>query len=185
MSVADEKSALRTQMLQRRDVAKQADAGASAGLLSEVLAGYRGVPVAGYLPINSEINPLPAMSEAVAHGRVGVPVITARDHPLQFRAWHPDGALMPGPFKVMVPVKGDWIEPELLIVPLAAFDRKGGRLGYGGGFYDRTLQNLRTKRATLAIGFAYSIQQVDQIPLEQTDQPLDMIITEKEVITVP
>ena len=79
-------------------------------------------------------------------------------------------------------IDDDFFEPELVIVPLVAFDRNGGRLGYGGGFYDRTLEMLRAKRPTFAIGFAYSAQQADHLPLEATDQPLDQIVTEDEVI---
>ena len=76
----------------------------------------------------------------------------------------------------------DFIEPEILIVPLVAFDRAGGRLGYGGGFYDRTLELLRSRRPTRAIGFAYAAQEAEALPLEPTDQPLDMVVTEAEVI---
>jgi len=67
-------------------------------------------------------------------------------------------------------------------VPLVAFSRQGGRLGYGGGFYDRTLEGLRAKRSTLAIGFAYAAQELPDLPLEPTDQPLDLIVTEQGVI---
>lgn len=91
--------------------------------------------------------------------------------------------MIEGTFGAYIPAKGGWIEPEILIVPLLAFDRKGGRLGYGGGFYDRTLELLRARRATLAIGFAFAAQEVDNIPLEPTDQPLDMIVTEAGIIT--
>ena len=84
----------------------------------------------------------------------------------------------------MVPATLQYFEPEILIVPLVAFDRSGGRLGYGGGFYDRSLEGLRTKRATLAIGFAFAAQEAENLPLEATDQPLDMIVTERGIITV-
>ncbi|MEL7206400.1 MAG: 5-formyltetrahydrofolate cyclo-ligase, partial [Pseudomonadota bacterium] len=86
------------------------------------------------------------------------------------------------PFGAEVPLVDDFFDPEILIVPLVAFDRAGGRLGYGGGFYDRTLERLRARRATLAIGFAYQAQEAESLPLEPTDQPLDMIVTEREVI---
>ena len=76
----------------------------------------------------------------------------------------------------------DFFEPEILIVPLVAFDVRGGRLGYGGGFYDRTLERLRAKRPTLAIGFAFDAQEAQDLPLEPTDQPLDMLITESRVL---
>jgi 5-formyltetrahydrofolate cyclo-ligase len=154
-----------------------------AGHLSQVLAGYRGVPLAGYMPINTEIDPLPAMAEASAHGRVGVPVIQGAGQPLLFSRWEPETLMKEGPFKAMIPQIDDFFEPEILIVPLVAFDTSGGRLGYGGGFYDRTLQMLRAKRATLAIGFAFAAQEAPSLPLESTDQPLDMLITEHGVLS--
>ena len=74
--------------------------------------------------------------------------------------------------------------PQILIVPLVAFDMHGGRLGYGGGFYDRTLQILRAQGPVLAVGFAFEAQQADDLPLESTDQPLDLIVTDAGVLTV-
>ncbi|MEO0670101.1 MAG: 5-formyltetrahydrofolate cyclo-ligase [Pseudomonadota bacterium] len=165
----------------RKDAHAAGHAGAS-GVLSSVLAGYRGVPLAGYMPIRTEIDPLPAMAEAAAHGPVAVPVIEGAGLPLRFSRWVPDGPLRDGPFGAQVPEVDDFLEPEIVIVPLVAFTATGGRLGYGGGFYDRTLEGLRACRATLAIGFAYAAQQLDAVPLEATDQRLDMIITERGVI---
>jgi 5-formyltetrahydrofolate cyclo-ligase len=180
--LAEVKAAARKAAFARRKAAFAATQGAGAGLLSGVLAGYRGVPLAGYMPIRTEIDPLPAMAEAAAHGPVGVPVIEGEGRPLKFSRWEPDGALRDGPFGAKVPELDDFFEPEILIVPLVAFDRAGGRLGYGGGFYDRTLELLRGKRATLAIGFAFAAQEAEGLPLEPTDQPLDMVVTENEVI---
>lgn len=155
----------------------------TAGHLSEVLAGYRGVPLAGYMAMRTEIDPIAAMEEASAHGPVGVPVIIGAGQPLQFRIWQPGCAMVRGEFGAVVPETGDWMEPEIVIVPLVAFDRRGGRLGYGGGFYDRTLEQLRRQRPTLAIGFGFAAQAEDALPLEPTDQPLDLIVTERGVIT--
>ena len=155
----------------------------AAGRLSEVLAGYRGVPLSGYMPIRTEIDPLPAMSEAIAYGPVGVPVIQAAGQPLKFSRWSPEGILKDGPFGAKIPEIDDYFDPEILIVPLVAFDAQGGRLGYGGGFYDRTLEGLRTKRPTLAIGFAFDAQEAENLPLEPTDQPLNMVVTESRVLT--
>lgn len=183
-SLDEQKAAARKAAFARRKVAHQAGLGTSAHL-SEILAGYRGVPLAGYMPIRTEIDPIPAMEEAAAHGPVGVPVIMGEAQPLQFRQWEPGCQLVAGPFGAMIPEKGDWIEPEILIVPLVAFSRSGGRLGYGGGFYDRTLELLRSKRATMAIGFAYAAQEDADIPLEPVDQPLDMIVTEAGIIDIP
>ena len=177
------KAAARKAAFARRKAAFDTRPAGAAGRLSEILAGYRGVPLSGYMPIRTEIDPLPAMAEAAAHGPVGVPVIQGAGLPLRFSLWSPEGALREGPFGAMVPETDDWMEPEILIVPLVAFDARGGRLGYGGGFYDRTLQGLRAKRATLAIGFAFDAQEADEIPLEPTDQPLNMLITESRVLT--
>ncbi len=157
---------------------------AQAGYLSEVLAGYRGVPLSGFMPIRTEINPVPAMAEAVAHGSVGVPVIEHAGQPLKFARWTPDTQMEKGAFGAMIPQDPTFFEPEILIVPLLAFNRAGGRLGYGGGFYDRTLEMLRAKRPTLAIGFAFAGQEQDDVPLEPTDQPLNLIVTEEGVIEV-
>ena len=177
------KATARQAAFARRKAAHAADPGTGAGLLSSVLAGYRGVSMAGYMPINSEIDPIPAMTEAAAHGPVGVPVIPGKDQPLIFHLWTPDCAMQGGPFGALVPVQAEEMQPELLIVPLVAFDRSGGRLGYGGGFYDRTLAKLRAQRLTLALGFAYAAQEATDLPLEPTDQRLDLIVTETEVIT--
>ncbi|QTN35274.1 5-formyltetrahydrofolate cyclo-ligase [Cognatishimia activa] len=178
MDLTEIKAAARKAAFARRKEAFDADYPAQSAYLSEVLAGYRGVPLAGYMPIRTEINPIPAMAEAAAHGPVGVPVIQAAGQPLKFSRWEPEGELKDGPFGAKVPVVDDYFEPEILIVPLVGFDARGGRLGYGGGFYDRTLELLRSKRATLAIGFAFDAQEAEKLPLEPTDQPLDLMVTE-------
>jgi len=184
MDLSEEKALVRKAALRVRKAAFDLDHGGACGLLSSVLAGYRGVPLAGYMPIRSEIDPLPAMAEASAHGPVGVPVILGARLPLEFSRWMPEGAMRDGPFGARVPEVDDFFDPEIVIVPMVAFSRAGGRLGYGGGFYDRTLEKLRNKRPVLAIGFAYGAQEVETLPLEETDQPLDMIVTNTEVIEV-
>lgn len=177
------KAAARKAAFARRKVAFDARVPGAAGRLSEVLAGYRGVPLSGYMPIRTEIDPVSAMAEAAAYGPVGVPVIQAAGKPLKFSRWTPEGPLKDGPFGAKVPEIDDYFDPEILIVPLVAFDANGGRLGYGGGFYDRTLEGLRGKRATLAIGFAFDAQEAQDLPLEPTDQPLNMVVTESRVLT--
>ena len=184
MSLEDRKAAARKAAFAARKRAYDTRLPGQAGKLSEVLAGYRGVPLSGFMPIRTEIDPLPAMAEASAHGPVGVPVIQWPNHPLAFSRWTPETPMVAGAFGARIPEHNDFLEPEILIVPLLAFDRRGGRLGYGGGFYDRTLEALRAKRATLAIGFAFAGQEVDDLPLEETDQPLDLIVTETGVIEV-
>jgi len=182
MTLDEKKSAARKDAFARRKAAHALDTGTGAAFLSSILAGYRGVPLAGYMPIRTEIDPLAAMEEAAAHGPVGVPVIDATARPLKFSRWEPDCVLRDGPFGAKVPCEDNFFEPEILIVPLVAFDLRGGRLGYGGGFYDRTLELLRAKRSTLAIGFAFQAQIAQDLPLEKTDQPLDLIITEEKII---
>ncbi len=181
--MADIKAAARKAAFARRAAAFEAgDGAAGAARLAEYLAPWRGRVLAGYMPMRTEIDPLPAMAKAAQSGPVAVPVIAGRGLPLKFRAWTPDCPMQEGPFGARVPVSGDWLEPEVLIVPLVAFDRAGGRLGYGGGFYDRTLERLRARRPTIAVGYAWAAQEAPELPLEPTDQPLDAIVTEREVI---
>ena len=182
--IPETKDAARKAAFSRRKPLFENANAAQSGYLSEVLAGYRGVPVSGFMPIRTEIDPRPAMAEASAHGHVGVPVIQAPARPLRFARWTPDAKMVKGQFGAEIPADLTYFEPEILIVPLLAFDRQGGRLGYGGGFYDRTLEVLRAHRATLAVGFAFAGQEVEQAPLEETDQPLDLIVTEAGVIEV-
>lgn len=184
MNLSDVKAAARTAGFARRKAAFEAATAAQAGLLSGVLAGHRGVPMAGYMAMRTEIDPTPVMEEAAAYGPVAVPVIIGKAQPLRFRAWSPGCAMEAGAFGAQIPASGEWIIPQILIVPLVAFDRHGGRLGYGGGFYDRTLQQLRETGPVLAVGFAFAAQQAEGLPLEPTDQPLDMIVTEREVIDI-
>ncbi|MGC3936226.1 5-formyltetrahydrofolate cyclo-ligase [Roseobacter sp. EG26] len=181
-ALAEIKDAARKAGFARRKTAHANDIGTGAGVLSGLLAGFRGVPLSGYMPIRTEIDPTPAMAEAAAHGPVGIPVIMAAGQPLKFALWEPDMPLVAGSFGARIPENPEFFEPEIVIVPLVAFDAAGGRLGYGGGFYDRTLELLRAKRPTLAVGFAYTAQEAESLPLEPTDQTLDMIVTEVEVI---
>jgi len=175
------KTAARTAAFDRRKEAHAMGQGTAAHL-SSLLAGYRGVPIAGYAAMRTEIDPAPALEEAAAHGTVGLPVILGAGQPLRFRAWYPGCEMVPGTFGAAIPAAGDWITPEIVVVPLVAFTSAGGRLGYGGGFYDRTLEGLRAAKPTLAIGFAYAAQQAQSLPLEPTDQPLDLIVTEAGII---
>ncbi|MFY0596204.1 MAG: 5-formyltetrahydrofolate cyclo-ligase [Cognatishimia sp.] len=175
------KDAARKAAFKRRKQAFESAAPGQSAYLSEFLAGYRGVPVSGFMPIRTEINPLPAMAEAAAHGPVAVPVIQGAGQPLKFSLWEPDSEMIAGAFGAKIPAVDRFIEPEIVIVPMVAFDGAGGRLGYGGGFYDRTLETLRNKRATLAVGFAFSAQAAEELPLEPTDQPLDLMITENGI----
>jgi 5-formyltetrahydrofolate cyclo-ligase len=157
--------------------------GAAQDRLGAHLAPYAGRALAGYMPIRSEIDPLPVMAGWT--GPVGVPVIDGPGLPLRFLAWRPGARMVPGPFGALVPEAGEEIRPEVLIVPLVAFDRTGLRLGYGGGFYDRTLARLRAAGPVHAVGFAYAAQEAPALPFEATDVRLDAIVTEEEVVVCP
>ena len=183
MTLEEEKTAARKAAFARRKSAYAQARPDQAAHLSAFLAGHRGVPVSGFMPINTEIDPRPAMEEAAAHGRVGVPIIQGKGLPLTFAHWDPDTPMVEGPFKARIPANIQPMVPEIVIVPLVAFDRKGGRLGYGGGFYDRTLQGLSDRGPCLAVGFAFAAQEADGLPLEPADQPLDLIITESGVLS--
>lgn len=174
------KAAARKAAFAARAVAHAAGQGDACATLSAVLARHAGKVLAGYMPMRSEIDPLPAM--AAHQGPVCVPVILGKGQPLAFRAWTPDARMVPGDFGALIPESGDWLTPQVLIVPLVAFDGQGGRLGYGGGYYDRTLEALRAKGPVTAIGFAYAAQHIGQVPLEPTDQRLDLIVTDRGMI---
>lgn len=151
--------------------------------LAQLLGGLKDQVIAGYMPIRTEINPLPVMTALAADNIVAVPVIQGEGLPLEFSRWYPDGALRDGPFGAQVPQVDDYVTPNIVIVPLVAFDQKGGRLGYGGGFYDRTLERLRAAGQVKAYGFAYAAQEAENLPLEPTDQPLDAIVTQNGILT--
>lgn len=151
-------------------------------VLARVLALYRGKVLAAYMPMRSEISPLPVMLEHAASGKVCVPVILGAGQPLEFHQWTADVAMVKGEFGAFIPAEKTVLVPEVVIAPLVAFDRSGNRLGYGGGFYDRTLEGLRARGQVLALGFAYGAQEASDLPMELTDQPLDAIITENEIL---
>lgn len=153
--------------------------------LLDWLRPYQGKTLAGYMPMRTEIDPLPVMEAMAELGTVCVPVIEAKATPLKFARWTPGCELVDGTFGARIPADPQWITPEVVIVPLVAFDAAGNRLGYGGGFYDRTLEMLRRTDHTRAVGFAYDAQEADSLPLEATDQPLDAVVTETRTLTFP
>jgi 5-formyltetrahydrofolate cyclo-ligase len=142
-----------------------------------------GAAVSGFWPMGEEIDVRPLLMQLHASGHpIGLPVVVKKGEPLIFRQWHPAMALVSGGFGTEVPPhSAPEVAPQVLIVPLLAFDAEGYRLGYGGGFYDRTLDKLRTGSAAdpLAVGVAFSAQHVMRVPRDDYDQPLDWIVTEK------
>lgn len=175
----ERKAAARAEAFARRAAAFAAGQGQAAEILADFLAPQAGKVLSGYMPMRTEIDPLPAM--AVHQGPVGVPVILEKAAPLRFREWSPGCRLVEGAFRAMIPEEGAWVEPEVMIVPMLAWDRRGYRLGYGGGFYDRTLELLRARGPVLAVGFAFAAQEVAEVPIDGYDQRLDAVVTEKGV----
>jgi 5-formyltetrahydrofolate cyclo-ligase len=138
------------------------------------------VDIAGYWPTNEEADIRPLMTALDQRGhRVGLPRVMGRGAPLRFLRWHPGDRLEAGFGGILEPAAGnEEIHPEVLLVPLLGFDATGSRLGYGGGFYDRTLAALRLARDIEAIGVAYSDQEVDSLPAGDHDERLDWVVTE-------
>jgi 5-formyltetrahydrofolate cyclo-ligase len=176
------------------------DAGRLRALAHERLAGSakqalkaRGLPferapgqaiVSGFFPYKSEISVLPLIAALEAQGwGLAMPVVVGEGLPLIFRAWATGEPTVPGIWNIPVPQEDrPEVLPDVLLVPMLAFDPKGHRLGYGGGFYDRTLFKLRALKPLVAIGVAYSDQEVREVPRHDYDQPLDWIMTEKATL---
>jgi 5-formyltetrahydrofolate cyclo-ligase len=137
-----------------------------------------------YWPIREEIDVRDLFEELASRKVVtALPVLNGSDGLLKFRAWLPNALLVPAKFGICEPmVNAPVVEPDIIGVPLLGFDEVGNRLGYGGGFYDRTLRALRTSRDLLAVGVCYDEQEFDALPLHEGDEQLDMIITDRRTI---
>jgi 5-formyltetrahydrofolate cyclo-ligase len=184
-AIVDAKRALRAEAAALRRKAVAALPPTAAGnklrdILSEAIALPRGAPVSAYWPLETELDTRPIIRHLHAVGHpIGLPVVVGRGQPLAFRRWHPGMEMAAGAFRVLTPPpEAPELTPAVMLVPLLAFDAAGFRLGYGGGFYDRTIEQLRGLGHVLCIGIAYAAQEVPAVPREPTDQPLDWIVTE-------
>jgi 5-formyltetrahydrofolate cyclo-ligase len=181
------KSTLRATALAARDAlsgerrAAAAQAIARRGLPFEIVPG---AVVAGYSPIRSEIDPVPLMRTLAVPGvQLALPAIMAGDQPLKFRAWSPGDRLRRGRLGILEPsAEANEVIPDILLVPLAAFDRAGHRIGYGAGHYDRTLEQLRKMKAITAVGIAAAVQEVEAVPALSHDAALDYVLTETQML---
>jgi 5-formyltetrahydrofolate cyclo-ligase len=138
-----------------------------------------GTIVSGFAAIRDEINPADLMLWLHAEGlRLALPVMIGKEKPLLMRAWTPGDAMEAAQWGIAEPLEDKpEVEPDVVLVPLLAFDARGYRLGYGGGYYDRTLAKLRAKKPVTAIGIAYDEQKVDAVPFDSYDQRLDWVLT--------
>ena len=143
--------------------------------------------IAAYWPTQDECDPRPLMTALSAQGhRICLPVITDKNQPLEFRAYTIGDALVSGMYDIPAPAPTDAaIRPDVVLVPLLAFDATGQRLGYGGGYYDRSLSALRAQQKITAIGIAYAGQELPALPTHDGDQRLDAIVTEAGVRFFP
>jgi 5-formyltetrahydrofolate cyclo-ligase len=143
-----------------------------------------GITVSGYSPLKSEISPLPLMRRiADAGSALALPVVAGRGKPLIMRAWSPGAPLASGVWGIREPIaEAPEVFPDILLVPLLAFDRTGHRIGYGAGYYDMTIAALRTRKPVVAIGIAFAAQEIDAVPATPRDARLDLMLTEREVI---
>ena len=186
-SIAQAKKALRSRALaQRKRLTNPDAAGAAAALLLLAIDAPSGQTVAGYAAMRGELDPRPALLALEAKGcRTVLPHTTGRGQPLRFLEAPGGVASSVDSLGIAAPpASAAEFDPDLLLVPLAAFDRRGYRLGYGGGFYDAALARLRANGSVTAIGWAFAAQEVEAIPAEPHDARLDWIVTEREAIYI-
>jgi 5-formyltetrahydrofolate cyclo-ligase len=187
VSAEDRKAELRAAAIARRDAlpAEERRAGGEAiAARTFPVAIVPGATVSGFMPLKSEINPLPLMqklSEAGAH--LALPAIAGRGKPLIMRCWQWGEALDRGQWGMREPKpEAPEVDPDILLVPLLAFDRAGHRIGFGAGYYDMTITGLRARKGVTAIGIAFAAQEISAVPATPRDARLDLVLTEREVI---
>jgi 5-formyltetrahydrofolate cyclo-ligase len=184
---ATAKSELREQALARRDaIPPQARAAAADTIAARPfpIDVWSGAIVSGFSPMNSEINPVPLMRRLAERGaKLALPVVVGRGRPLIMRAWSFGEKLGAGVWGIREPkAEAPEILPDILLVPLAAFDRAGHRIGYGAGYFDMTLHHLRGVKPIIAVGLAFAAQEIPAVPATPRDARLDVVLTEREVI---
>ena len=185
MTLIDDKRTLRSAMLAWRQALGDPERRAASDGLLGMLRHERPIEtpctVSGFWPIKDEIDIRPMMFEFHNQGcQLALPVVQGKGLPLLFRAWRPGDPLEAGVFGTLQPsARREAIEPDALIVPLLACDADGWRLGYGGGFYDRTLALLRKRRRITAMGVGFDAQLVPDVPRGPDDQRLDWLLTDK------
>lgn len=185
--VVSEKAALRSDALSRRDA--MAPAARVAAVEAITLRRFPvdvppGAIVSGFSPIKTEFNPVPMMRKfSDAGAGLALPVVAGRGLPLIMRAWKFGDEMASGVWGIREPKpESPEVFPDILLVPLAAFDRAGHRIGYGAGHYDRTIARLRDMKKVTAIGVCFAVQEIDHVPATAFDQRLDLVLTENEII---
>jgi 5-formyltetrahydrofolate cyclo-ligase len=186
-AIAVDKKKLREATLAQRDALPpevRADAAEKIAARGLPFALKPGQIVSGFMPIKTEINPLPLMKKlSEAGAKLALPRIAGRGKPLSMRAWAVGDPFEKGQWGIREPQSSaPEVVPDIVLAPLAAFDRRGNRLGYGAGYYDMTIKAARAQKPVLVVGLAYSIQEFDEVPVTERDEPLDFVLTERETI---
>jgi 5-formyltetrahydrofolate cyclo-ligase len=181
------KAQIRRDAAARRDALPAAERTAAAATIAArplPVAVPTGVIVSGFSPLKSEINPVPLMRAfADAGAGLALPVVAGRGKPLIMRAWHFGAPLVAGVWGIREPpAEAPEVFPDILIVPMLAFDRTGHRIGYGAGYYDMTIARLRSVKPVIALGIAYAAQEIAEIPVTPRDARLDFVLTEREIV---
>ena len=185
--IGTDKATLRSEALARRDAMPAAARVAAIEAMTRrtfPVEVRKGAVVSGFSPIRTEFNPVPLMRKlSDAGAQLALPVVAGRGLPLVMRAYRCGDELASGVWGIREPKpEAPEVFPDILLVPLAAFDRAGQRIGYGAGHYDRTIARLRAMKAVTAIGVAFSVQEIGEVPATPFDQKLDLVLTEKETI---
>ena len=186
-SISELKSIIRKDALLRRDALPAAERTKAAEAIAArafPLAIEPGEIVSGFSPLKTEINPIALMRKlADAGAQLALPVVAGKGKPLIMRAWRFGEPLASGVWGIREP-KADAAEvaPDILLVPLLAFDRQGHRIGYGAGYYDMTIGKLRAMKPVVAVGIAYAAQEIGSVPVTPRDARLDLVLTEREII---
>ena len=186
-AIADAKAAIRREALARRDGLPADMRAAAAQAIAErpfPIAIAADAIVSGFMPLKSEINPIPLMRRlADAGAQLALPAIAGRGQPLTMRAYSFGQPLASGVWGIREPgPDAREVFPDIVIAPLLAFDRSGHRVGYGAGYYDMTIARLRSMKPVIAIGIAFAAQEVPELPKTPRDEKLDFMLTEREVI---
>jgi len=187
VSIEQIKAELRRDAVARRDGLPAEERRAAAEAIAArafPLPVAPGAIVSGFMPMKSEINPLPLLQKLSSAGALlALPRIVGRGHPLSMRAWEFGAPLERGQWGIREPrADAPEVDPDILVVPLLVFDRAGYRLGFGAGYYDMTITALRARKTIIAVGIAFAAQEVPAVPRTERDARLDLVLTEREVI---
>lgn len=186
-TISDQKAELRTATLAKRDALPAAERQRAAEAIAARPFPVSVAPaaiVSAFMPMKSEINPLPLLRKLADQGaQLALPAIDKRGKPLIMRAWKFGDPFKAGQWGIREPMpEAPAVDPDILIVPLACFDRAGHRIGYGAGYYDMTIHALRAKKRVIAIGIAFAAQEIPRVPATERDERLDLVLTERDVI---